>query len=82
MVDLAEAIEAALLCARIRCRGAGGLGFERSMPALVRSVLLRVTRLDPYRLDPELDPPDAELTQAVDASRGERGAVVRLNRAR
>ncbi len=53
VVDLPEAIEAALLDAAVSGRRMRGLGLEGPVHALVSPVLLRVGRLDANGADPE-----------------------------
>lgn len=62
--DGAEAVEASLLTAEVLGRGAGGGGLQRSVHALVSSVLLGPAGLDAFRSDAQLHP--------VDGERGER----------
>src|SRR6266852_187931 len=49
---------------------------QGSMHPLVATVLGRFSRLDPLRLNPQLDPPFRELADAAQCQRGERRPVV------
>src|SRR6266567_5022858 len=49
---------------------------QGSMHPLVAAVLGRFSRLDPLRLNPQLDPPFRELAEAAQCQRGERRPVV------
>src|SRR6266550_171747 len=49
---------------------------QGSMHPLVAAVLGRFSRLDPLRLNPQLDPPFRELADAAQCQRGERRPVV------
>ena len=56
-----EDIEASLLRAPRRLRRPTRFRLERSVHALVRAVLLRLTGQDPLMRDGEPEPPDVEL---------------------
>ena len=53
-----EDVEPSLLGREVAGGRSCGLGLERSVHALVSSVLLGVRGLDELRVDAELDPPD------------------------
>src|SRR5882757_3049429 len=68
-------------------RGAGWRrwphGFQkREVKALVPAVLLRMTRIDPFMSDAELDPPHRQRRQAGGPGRGEWRTVVRADHLR
>jgi hypothetical protein len=50
--------------------------------ALVPTVLLGMTGLDPFRADPQPHPPHGELGESADRGRGKRRTVVGANRFR
>jgi hypothetical protein len=77
--DVAEGIEAALLCAEVLLRGTGGLGLEGAMHAFVPSVLMGAGRLDELGADAEFDPVDGELGETGDGGGGEGDSVVALD---
>ena len=82
VVDGAEGVEAPLLLGRRGRRRAGGFRFQGAVQALMAAVLLRLARIDPFRLDPELDPPHRKLRQPACAHRGEGRPIVRADRKR
>src|SRR6266550_2373695 len=49
---------------------------QGSMHPLVAAVLGRFSRLDPLRLNPQLDPPFRELADATQCQRGERCSII------
>src|SRR5882672_8654957 len=58
-------------------------GFQkREVKTLVSAVLLRMTRIDPFMLDAELDPPHRQRRQAGGPGRGEWRTVVRADHLR
>ena len=67
----AEPIEASLLTAQGGGRWPSGFLLERSVHALVSTVLFGVTGLDEFGIDPEADPPDREAAQSSNGRRGE-----------
>lgn len=60
VVLLAEGVEAPLLSLEIAGRRTRRLGLERSVHALVSTVLLRVGGFDELGVNPQTDPPDGE----------------------
>jgi hypothetical protein len=57
-------------------RGAGRRPLERPVHPFVPAVLLRMSRIDQFRVNPQLDPPHAQLRQPSEGLGGERDAVV------
>jgi hypothetical protein len=57
---VAEAVELALLSAKIAGRQAGGFRFEGTMHAFVPAVLLRFARFDEFRQHTQPDPPGGQ----------------------
>src|SRR5262249_36096192 len=77
-----EAVEAALLLLRGCSWRARRLLLERTVNALVPSILVRSTRFNALELDPELDPFDRQPAQPTRPIRCKRRSVVRANRPR
>ena len=71
-----ELVESPLLGGHVRPGWPGGLPLQGPVHPFVGAVLLRARGLDPLVADSEPHPPGVELTQPVDADRGEGGAVV------
>ena len=82
VVQRPEGVEGALLGGERAAGRADRVGLQGLVHPLVGAVLLRVSRQDPLVLDPELQPPDIELGEAVDAAGGERHAVIGADRLR
>ena len=61
-----EGIEAGLLLQQVRRRRLGRFGFQRPMHAFMPAVLLRVAGRDSLDPDPEAEPPDRQLTEAIE----------------
>src|SRR5687767_12936542 len=78
----AEAIERALLGRERGARRATRLRLGRLVHPFVRAVLLRRRGSGALMLNPEPQPPDIELRQAVNPGRRERDAIVGANRVR
>ncbi len=76
VVALLEEIQLPLLLGEIRGGWRGRLPLHVFVHTLVLAVLLRARRSDSLMNDPELHPPDIELTQAVDSRGSEGGTVV------
>src|SRR6202008_4231533 len=76
VVLVAKDVEALLLAAGARRRRPRRRAFERAVHALVPAVLLGVRGLDQLRINPEPDPPDAQLRQASQRARGEGHAII------
>src|SRR5882724_1509013 len=74
VIYLQKRIVVALLLMEIALRRQCFL--EGSMHPLVKAILGRFSRLDPLRLNPQLDPPFRELADAAQCQRGERRPVV------
>jgi len=72
----AEVIELPLLPSTVGCWRAGGLRLHGPVHSFMRSVLLRAAGGDALVNDAELDPPDVELAETVNAGRGKGYAVV------
>ena len=78
---LDEIVKLPLLLKTVETRRACRFFFEREMHPFVASILLRMTRPDPFNADTETKPPDrkaAEIEQRITG--GERYAIVRTNR--
>src|SRR6266567_5874458 len=75
-----ERIEAALLGTMVRGWRAGGLALEREVEALMASVLLRLSWLDPLWDNPCLDQTHRQLRKPTSGSAGKRGTVVAAHR--
>ena len=76
-----EIVELALLLKTIEARRACGFLFEREMHAFVSSILLGMTRPDPFDTDAQTKPPDrkaAEIEKRI--PRGEGYAIIGTNR--
>jgi hypothetical protein len=58
VVLLFEVVKGALLRREIRLGGAGGLGLERAMHALMPAILIRPSWLNPFWTDTQSDPPN------------------------
>src|SRR6266568_2175942 len=74
VIVLTEAIQFALLGTPVLSRAQ--LLLEGAVHAFVSSVLLRMSGLDAFRHDAQLDPPDRQPRQAAERRRGERRPVV------
>jgi hypothetical protein len=77
-----ESVEAPLLSPQVPGGRTSRVRLQGSMHPLVTPVLLRVTRLDQKRLDPELDPPHRQTRKAPESPRTERAPVVGEDRFR
>ena len=71
-----EVVEFSLLAADVLLWRSSRLVLERAVHALVPAVLAGASRLDPDRLDAELEPPNRKPGKAVEALRGEWDAIV------
>ena len=76
VVGATKVVEDTLLEVEVGSGRPGQTLFQRAVHALVSGVLLRLTWRDALVRDAELKPPDVELGQTVDASRGEGSAIV------
>ena len=76
VVKLAKNIKTCLLLTCIARRWLKRLVFERAVHALMSSVLLRLTRGDAFRQDPQADPPHRQLRKAANTDGGKRGTVI------
>jgi len=76
IVGATKVVEDALLQVEVGSRRPWQTLLERAVHAFVSRILLRLTWRDALVRDAELKPPDIEMGQAVDAGRGEGGAVV------
>src|SRR6185295_15280540 len=76
VVGVLEPVEDALLKVEVGGGRARRLRFEGLVESLMRAVLLRTAGSDALMSDPELQPPDVEAAEAMDAAGGERSAVV------
>src|SRR6185437_1151827 len=74
--DLTKLVELFLLLKMIVSGRSGGLLLERSMHTLVAAILFRMARLDSFRPNAQLHPPDGKLRQPADAHRAKRRAIV------
>src|ERR1041384_6782540 len=80
VVAIDEVIELALLLQEVAGCRLGGLELQGQMHALMATVLLRMTRFDPFDLDAEPEPPDRQPAQPEERiGTGERNAVVCAN---
>src|SRR5215470_14684506 len=70
-----EPVQDPLLSPTIRLGRANGL-FQRTVHALVPSVLLRMSRLDSLWHNPQLDPPHRKPRQAGDRTRCKGRAII------
>jgi hypothetical protein len=77
--DAPKGVEAPLLGAEVLAGGAGGVGLEGAVHALVSAVLVGTGRLDQLGPDPELDPVDGELGESGDGNGREGDPVVALD---
>jgi hypothetical protein len=82
VVFLAERLQLALLRPPILRRGRRRFFLQGAMHALVPPVLLRLSRLDPLRHDPQLDPPHRQPRQSGDRRAGKGWPIVGANRLR
>ena len=80
VIGVLERIEGPLLRVEIGGDGFGRAGFERPMHAFMRAVFLRMARRDALMGDAELQPPDVEAVEPMDAIGRERCAVVTADR--
>src|SRR3990172_4644346 len=80
IVGLLEGIEDALLEIEVRGCGPSGAGLKGLVQALVDPVFLGAAGRDALVGDPELEPPDVEAVEPVDAGGGKRGTVVTADR--
>ena len=76
VVGVSEGIEDALLEVEVGGGGPGGPCFEGLVHAFVGAVLLGTAGGDALVSDSELQPPDVEAVEAVNARGGEGGAIV------
>ena len=76
IVGATKVVEDTLLQVEVGSGRPGQTLLERAVHAFVSGVLLRLTGRDALVRDAELKPPDVEMGQAVNASRGEGSAVV------
>ena len=79
VVGSSEGIEEALLKAEVGGGGLDGSSFEGSVHAFMSAVLLWISRSDALVCDTELEPPNIQPSQAVDAGRSKGGAVIAAN---
>ena len=75
-----EGIEDALLGVQIRGRRLGRAGFEGLVEAVVGAILLRAPGRDALMGDAELEPPDVEPVEPMDAGGSKRGPIVTADR--
>ena len=76
VVGRLEPVEDALLEITVRGGRPRHLLFERPVESLMRAVLLRTAGSNALMGDPELQPPDVEAAETMDAGGGERRAAV------
>lgn len=75
VVGLSKGIEDALLGVEVRGRRSGGASLEGLVEAFVRAILLGAAGRDALVGDAELEPPDVESVEAVNAGGGERAPL-------
>ena len=80
VINLAKAVKRTLLLLKTRLHATAA--FERAVQAFVPAILLRTPRVNAFRDDPQLDPPQREPGQSPQATRAERFAVVRADSVR
>ena len=76
VAGVTKGVKGSLLTALGRSGRRGGLCLQRAVQPLQASVLLRVTRFDPFRDDPQLDPPYRQRRQTSKTYAGEGRSVV------
>ena len=76
VVGFSEAFEHSLLDAEVGTRRVGGPCLGCSMHAFVSAVLLWITGRDALMSDSELEPPDVQASQPMNACGSKRSAVV------
>src|SRR5580700_3758948 len=79
IVFLTKPIEGLLLGAQVVVRRLRGLLLQGPVHPLMSSVLRRFAGRDPLRVNPQTNPPHAQLRKASDAGTGEGGAVIHSN---
>lgn len=79
VVLTAKGVKEPLLRREIGGWGAGRLSLQIPVHPLMTAILLRTPRLNPQRLDPQLDPPHRKPRQPGQAGRAEGDAIVTEN---
>ena len=74
--DLDKLVEPGLLLKKIGSRRFSGFFLQGQMHALMATVLLRMTRLDPFNANTEPEPPDRKFAQVKQGMGGSEGHTV------
>lgn len=82
VIDGAEAIEGTLLSAERAGGRASGFRLEGAVEAFMAAILLRMSGLDEFGADAQVEPPDLEFGEAEDGLSGKRDAIIRANQGR